>query len=192
MGTIFTFVSKRESVLYSFTGGADGAVPFAGLTVDSANTLYGTTVSGGGPTPSCPGDVGVVFELSSAGFQTLHTFCGPDGAMPVGGVILDDLGNLCGTTELGGSAVAPMGTMYTLTKSSVYMTELQYDFLGGPGDGANPVAGLTFGQKGKTKQLCPVDPGAGLQPPKKGTCTYVCGAAKSGGAGGLGAIFESR
>ena len=50
-GTIFKLTpnagSWQETVLYSFTGGNDGAYPSAGLTMDSAGNLYGTTLWGG-------------------------------------------------------------------------------------------------------------------------------------------------
>jgi uncharacterized repeat protein (TIGR03803 family) len=47
-GTVFKLdTSGNETVLYSFTGGADGATPTAGLIRDSAGNLYGTTFGGG-------------------------------------------------------------------------------------------------------------------------------------------------
>jgi uncharacterized repeat protein (TIGR03803 family) len=52
----------RETVLHSFTGGTDGAFPWAGLTMDLANNLYGTA-AGGGDT-ACPGGCGVVFGIT--------------------------------------------------------------------------------------------------------------------------------
>jgi uncharacterized repeat protein (TIGR03803 family) len=39
--------SGKETVLHSFTGGADGAFPYAGLTRDSSGNLYGTAWQGG-------------------------------------------------------------------------------------------------------------------------------------------------
>ena len=50
----------KETVLYSFTGGADGANPLKGLIRDSAGNLYGTTGDGGDPSCNC----GVVFKLT--------------------------------------------------------------------------------------------------------------------------------
>jgi len=47
-GTIFRIdTSGNESVLYSFTGGADGAYPYAALILDGAGNLYGTASQGG-------------------------------------------------------------------------------------------------------------------------------------------------
>jgi uncharacterized repeat protein (TIGR03803 family) len=89
-------------VLYSFTGGLDGGYPNnSGVAFDKAGNLYGTTTSGG------LYGFGTVFELSpSASGWTetvLHDFAwGSDGAEPYNGVILDDAGNLYGTTGRGG------------------------------------------------------------------------------------------
>ena len=50
---IFTGVATRTApaqtftTLYSFTGGSDGAYPYAGVIQDPAGTLYGTTYIGG-------------------------------------------------------------------------------------------------------------------------------------------------
>jgi uncharacterized repeat protein (TIGR03803 family) len=63
-GTIFKLdPSGKETVLHSFTGGGDGAFPYAGLTVDASGSLYGTTGFGGA---KCYGSntCGVVFKLT--------------------------------------------------------------------------------------------------------------------------------
>jgi hypothetical protein len=39
--------TRKETVLYSFTGGIDGASPVGGLVRDRAGNLYGTTGDGG-------------------------------------------------------------------------------------------------------------------------------------------------
>jgi uncharacterized repeat protein (TIGR03803 family) len=96
----------KESVLYEFAGGRDGASSGGALVFDSVGNLYG--VGGGGDLNSCPGGCGVIFELSpnsSGGWQEtlLHTFRGPiDGQGPVGPLTFDTEGNLFGVTEEGG------------------------------------------------------------------------------------------
>ncbi len=106
-GVVFKLdANGNETVLHSFTGGADGGNPVAGLVMDSAGNLYGTTVVGGGP-PSCLDDTcGVVFKLDPSGTETvLYTFDYHNptpGVGPEAGVILDSAGNIYGTTSLGG------------------------------------------------------------------------------------------
>src|ERR1700722_18280865 len=87
-----------ERSLYSFTGGADGGRPAAGLTRDSAGNFYGTTQYGGAS------NKGVVFKLDTTGTETvLHSFTGfADGGYPYAGLIQDSLGSLYGTTADGG------------------------------------------------------------------------------------------
>jgi uncharacterized repeat protein (TIGR03803 family) len=102
-------VSKTgtETVLYSFTGGADGANPRAALLRDTAGNLYGVAAYGGK-------GGGTVFKLTSAGdFTVLHTFSGPDGSEPFGGLATDSAGNLYGTTEAGGTL--SFGTVFKIT-----------------------------------------------------------------------------
>ena len=81
--------SGKETVLYSFAGGSDGANPHAGVIRDSAGNLYGTTEFGanGG---------GVVYKLDPSGHETvLHSFVGgfTDGSEPFAGVVRDPAGN---------------------------------------------------------------------------------------------------
>jgi uncharacterized repeat protein (TIGR03803 family) len=106
-----------ETVLYNFTGGADGAYPTAGLVRDAAGNLYGTTVNGGANT--CTNGCGVVFELIRCGsapsgydFKVLHTFRGADGANPAAGLILDAAGKLYGTAGGGANGA---GVVFRLT-----------------------------------------------------------------------------
>jgi uncharacterized repeat protein (TIGR03803 family) len=63
-----------ETVLYSFKGGSDGAAPAAGLILDKAGNLYGTTSRGGGT--GCGGNgCGTVFKLATDGTESvLHVF----------------------------------------------------------------------------------------------------------------------
>src|SRR5262249_41033945 len=102
-------VSGHETVLYTFSGGADGGSPLAGVIRDSAGNLYGTTSAGG------TADAGVVFKLDATGHYTvLYRFTGGnDGKSPVAGVIRDSAGNLYGTTQLGGAGGS--GTVFKIT-----------------------------------------------------------------------------
>jgi uncharacterized repeat protein (TIGR03803 family) len=82
-GVVFKVTpAGQETVLYSFSGGADGYQPYAGLVRDAAGNLYGTTLAGGSASGFAGN--GVVFKLDPAGHLTvLHTFSGgADGASP--------------------------------------------------------------------------------------------------------------
>lgn len=126
----------RESVLYSFKGGADGVQPMAGLVIDSKGNLYGTTLVGGAS------DFGTVFEVSSVGKEIiLHSFAGPDGAEPFyGGLIRDSAGNLYGTTWGGGAFGG--GTAFEVDTSG--NEDVLYNF----NEGALPIGGLVRDSKG--------------------------------------------
>src|SRR2546421_545381 len=124
--------AQTFTVLYSFTGSTDGALPIAGLVRDKAGNLYGTTNGGG------TSGAGTVFKLDTTGTETvLHSFTGStDGSFPVAGLVRDKAGNLYGTTELGGTSGA--GTVFKLDTTG---TETVLHSFTGP-DGAVPFAGL--------------------------------------------------
>lgn len=118
-----------ESVLYNFTGGADGANPYAGLLRDTDGTLYGTTARGGAS------GFGTVFELSKAGTETvLYSFAGgtSDGCNPYGGLVQNKAGSLYGTTAKCGSN--NQGTVFKVTKGG--KETVLHSFVGS--DGAFP------------------------------------------------------
>jgi uncharacterized repeat protein (TIGR03803 family) len=100
--------SGKESVLYAFTGGADGLGASSGLVRDEAGNLYGTTVMGGDLSGVCPGfpapGCGVVFKVDATGKETvLHTFTGgADGYAPYGDLLRDEAGSLYGAASNGG------------------------------------------------------------------------------------------
>ncbi len=140
LGVIFKLdTARQETVLYNFTGGADGAVPYASVIFDAAGNLYGTTYQGGAA------NVGVVYELDAGGQETvLYSFLGgTDGANPKAGLIFDADGNLYGTTSAGGSANA--GTVFKI--DAAHHETVLYTFTGGA-DGCTPLAGLVLDPAG--------------------------------------------
>ena len=130
---------RNETVLYSFTGGTDGANPYAGVISDAKGRLYGTTSYGGAF------GKGVVFKVSPKGEETvLYNFTGgSDGANPTAGVISDAKGNLYGTTSYGGAF--GYGVVYKVSPER--NETVLYSFTGGT-DGANPYAGVISDAKG--------------------------------------------
>jgi uncharacterized repeat protein (TIGR03803 family) len=159
-GTVFQVTPNSdgtwsESVLYSFTGSADGGQPSSGLVLDSAGNLYGTTNFGGNA--NCNLGCGTVFKLSKASGgwaeTVLYTFTGgADGRQPTARLLLDAAGNLYGTTLLGGNigsnCTSGCGTVFKLTQGSSGWTEsVVYAFAGG-NDGVSPYDGLTADASG--------------------------------------------
>ncbi len=133
-GTAFKITASRsESVLHSFKGGMDGALPEASL-LGVKGAFYGTTVNGGGP-----GDEGVVFKIASSGAESIvHRFTGvTDGANPYAGLIELD-GALYGTTAGGGANSD--GTVYAIETSG--KERVLYSFGATQADGSTPAAGL--------------------------------------------------
>jgi uncharacterized repeat protein (TIGR03803 family) len=127
----------RETVLHSFTGGADGASPSGNLLLDSAGNLYGTAFFGG--VANGKAGFGVVYRVDAAGQESvLYSFTGgTDGGNPKAGVVRDPEGNLYGTTLLGGAAGE--GVVFKLDTSG--RETVLHTFTGGT-DGGEPEAGV--------------------------------------------------
>ncbi len=65
-GTVFRLAPDgTETVLYRFNGGKDGANPYAGLIMDKAGNLYGTTLFGGAR------DSGTAYKLAPDGAESV-------------------------------------------------------------------------------------------------------------------------
>lgn len=145
LGAMATSSAQTYTVLYSFTGGADGAAPIGGLVVDPSGNLYGTTFGyngyiGAGTT------AGSIFKLSPTGdFALLHNFGsgGSGGAWPLAGLVRDASGVLYGTTVGGGTA--GFGTVFKL--DGVGNFTVLHNFTGGK-DGAGPAASLILDSAG--------------------------------------------
>jgi uncharacterized repeat protein (TIGR03803 family) len=134
-----------HTVLYSFTGGADGGQPYKGVALDADGNLYGTTVVGGSG-GVCPEDgCGVVYKLThgSSGWtqSVIYNFTGgKDGYEPGGGVTFDRQGNMYGTTPVGGAK--GFGTIWELHPQATgnWQFRLVHTFTGGA-DGGTGSAG---------------------------------------------------
>ena len=138
-----------ENVLYSFKGAPEGdgsgGNGFGDLVWDQQGNVYGATPLGGTP------NRGTVYKLTKSGDSwaetLLHVFSGPDGYLPLGGVVLDNSGNVFGTTMYGGSK--NVGTVFELKYVvGVGWTEtILHSFQNGS-DGAQPFGGLTWDASG--------------------------------------------
>ena len=118
-GTAFELTHSGNwalSLMHSFTGGQGNQGPQAGLIMDAAGNLYGTTNQQGAY------GYGSVFKLSPSNggwtYTSLHDFCiggttCTDGANPTGILAMDAQGNLYGTTTQGG--VNNAGVVFEIT-----------------------------------------------------------------------------
>jgi uncharacterized repeat protein (TIGR03803 family) len=162
-GTVFELTppstsggSWTESILWSFGNSTDGNGPDAGVIIDGSGNLYGTTNSGG------INGKGTVFALtppSTVGGawteSVLWNFAdGSDGAFPQVGVIIDQNGNLFGTTHRGGindTGGDPGGTAFQLTPpASVggnWTESILWNF-GNGSDSKDPASGLAMDNSG--------------------------------------------
>ena len=155
----------NETVLFTFTGVYNGAIPQGDVIFDQSGNIYGTTIGGGNE-----GD-GVVCELTpSAGGWTQTELYSPGDlslfSAPYGGVVFDNAGNLYGTSRYGGYGGA--GNVYRLSFSgSSWKAQSLHQFEERGNDGAQPIGGLIIDASGN-----------------------LYGSTSIGGPGGGGTVFE--
>jgi uncharacterized repeat protein (TIGR03803 family) len=137
--------------IWTFTGGSDGARPFAPLIADDSGALYGTTGNGG-----TLGN-GIIFKLTPPKFdqtswnlQPIWNFTGgADGSEPDASLIFDKAGALYGTTYVGGAS--GLGVVFKLTPPRFGQTswsqQTLWSFTGGS-DGGDPLAAVIADQAG--------------------------------------------
>ncbi len=163
-GTLFRVTPAGGfTALYSFTGGADGATPLAGLAPAANGLLYGSTSAGGASTN------GTLFKIDTSGnFTLLHTFSGADGSAPQVALAVGTDGNYYGVAAAGGAA--NNGALFQLTPAGQFKTLYSFSSDKGTGtnsDGIAPVA-LIAASNGN-----------------------LYGVASAGGPNGAGTIFSS-
>jgi uncharacterized repeat protein (TIGR03803 family) len=137
-GTVFRITpAGTETVLYSFSAGNDGALPYAALVLGSDGSFYGTTTFGGAS------GYGAVFKITTSGTLTpLYGFAGgSDGANPRASLVQAADGNFYGTTA-GSEGNTDSGTVFKMTPDGI--ETVLYDFTNSS-DGATPYAGLVVG-----------------------------------------------
>jgi uncharacterized repeat protein (TIGR03803 family) len=177
-GTVFELTPEadgewKEFILHSFGNGTDGQGPAAGVVLDAAGNLYGTTSSGG----AFGQYTGTVFELERVGAgrwteKILYNFRPPAGYEPTAPVVLDATGNLYGTTYSGGTGPcvgddsSGCGTVFELSPQAggTWKQTVVQNF-----DGVNgqfPSAGVILDSSGN-----------------------LYGEALNGGSGGSGVVF---
>jgi uncharacterized repeat protein (TIGR03803 family) len=143
VGTVFKMANDANhtlSILASFNG-TNGSVPNAGLIVDAAGNLYGTTEQGGDLTLNGGAGYGTVFKVANDAnhtLSTLATFKSTNGYYPEAGLIADRAGNLFGTTEYGGASGD--GTVFEVANDASHTLSTLFSFNGT--NGAGPTAGL--------------------------------------------------
>jgi uncharacterized repeat protein (TIGR03803 family) len=135
----------EETILHTFTGGADGGGSESPLIFDAAGNLYGTA--------------GVVFELSptaNGGWKetVLYTFsAGADGDGSFTGLTFDAAGNLYGTTPGGGDLSGcdgyGCGVVFKLSPRPTggWKETVLYQF-SGKGDGSLPDSAVAIDAAG--------------------------------------------
>ena len=162
--------SQTFQVLHTFTGGADGAGPVGGLTMDRAGNLYGATTAGGNTGSNCQygraaNGCGVVFKVAHDGsgwvLSPIYTFQGyTDGLFPTSRVIFGPDGALYGVTFAGGEANCDSGAgIYcgivfrvtppaTVCKSFICPWQKSTLFSFNGTDGAEPLSEVIFDRAG--------------------------------------------
>jgi uncharacterized repeat protein (TIGR03803 family) len=147
-GTVYQLTESQSiydlwsiSVLHSFSG-LDGATPWAGVVLDAAGNLYGTTFSRG------KGGAGTVFKLTLGAKNTwthtvLYSFTGGiDGGEPTSGVVFDNAGNLYGTTNTGGAF--KQGVVYEVVKTTAVIKPASLTFGPQPLNTASPAQRISL------------------------------------------------
>jgi uncharacterized repeat protein (TIGR03803 family) len=145
VGTVFELsppahghAAWTETILYDFTGNADGGEPFGAVLPGAGGSLFGTTAGYGA------GNDGTIYQITPPktgkgawGLTVLHAFSGgADGEVPRAGLIADADGALYGTTAGFDNS---QGTVFKLTQSGNNWTQdVLYRFTGAGFTGNGP------------------------------------------------------
>jgi uncharacterized repeat protein (TIGR03803 family) len=176
-GVIFQVSSQGiESLVYNFPALSEGLAPNGWLARDSSGNFYGTTAGGGYTKGQCKrfAGCGLVYKLTNGTEQVLYDFLGlSDGQEPNGGLILDQNGNLYGTTYKGGQGDGGKpGTVFEV--SSTGIETVLHRFGSSKSDGKLPTSGLVMDKKGNLYGTTSAGGGDGFYGPGL-SCHEDCG-----------------
>jgi uncharacterized repeat protein (TIGR03803 family) len=151
-GTVFELTPTAsgpwiEKVLHRFCCvSRDGLFPHAGLVIDTAGSLYGTTPLGG------VYQSGIVFRLTRGNGKwaetVLYSFNDKDGRNPAAGLIFDPAGNLYGTTQAGGTDNQGIAFQLTPNGKNRWTETVLHSFQKNGKDGFQPNARLVMDAAG--------------------------------------------
>lgn len=198
-GTVYRIATSGAfHVIYSFTGGKDGAHPYGGLSLGTDGNLYGTTFDGGA------NGQGTIFKITTGGtLTTLHTFNGTDGCQPEAPPIATIGSLLYGLTTSCQSA-------YTITSSGGFkllsgkldgasfaplLLASDGNFYGTTYDGGNQFRGSVFrlSPSGVVTTIYNFDithGAAPFSPLIQGSDGNLYGTTQAGGSGEWGTVFK--
>ncbi len=182
--------ATTTDVIFSFEED-EGEYADTDLETDSAGNIYGTTVLGG------DFGSGTVFQLTPTPNGWVHTVLysftgGVDGGEPYKGVTLDRDGNLYGTAVTGGSGNCEggCGVIYKLTNTKGTWTQKVVHAFTGGDDGSGPGSRVTVDRAGNVYGMAPTGGAYGLgtiyqiRPPSSGALTFKVIHAFTGGVDG--------
>ncbi|HXJ92025.1 MAG TPA: choice-of-anchor tandem repeat GloVer-containing protein [Terriglobia bacterium] len=197
-GTVFKITPGGTlTTLHTFEGG-DGEEP-GPLAQGTDGNLYGTTLYGGINCDYYNDGCGTAFSITPAGvFTTLHTFTGPEGALPLGGLIQGPDTRFYGVTFAGGNGTScadTCGTVFVMTPAGTITTLHSFDFT----DGAYPQAALLLGGDGNfygttfgggASTACSLGCGTAFKMTPAGTVTTLHSFDLSDGAGPSASLIQ--
>jgi uncharacterized repeat protein (TIGR03803 family) len=164
-GTVFQLGTDGSgyAIQHSFTAATTDGINPIGSLVQSGSTLFGVTYQGGNNGYTGPGTIFRI-QTDGSGFGVLYNFnsYANGGNQPSSSLLLSG-STLYGTTEYGGSS--NQGIVFKINTDGTGFTVL-HSFTGNPGEGRSPGGALVL--SGST----------------------LFGTTASGGAAGLGTIFE--
>jgi uncharacterized protein (TIGR03437 family) len=185
VGTVFKMnATGVVTIVHSFSNGANGGEPAAGLVLGPDGNLYGTAPTGGA------NNQGSVFRVtpSSGAVALIHSFALSEGINPKAPLVLAKDGNFYGTTTLGGASAA--GTVFRMSPAGAIT--VVHSFIGS--EGTSPF-GLIQASDGNLYGVCAAggsgDNGTVFKLTLSGSFTVLYRFAGFDGSGPVGSLLQT-